>query len=131
MTVQGNVTQNNEGLDDLEQLPPSAAQSVEAEGVEEQPVPFTQVALVADEVSSSTEVIADAHVMLSETLNNTVEHAVHVEVEHAPLEQVLTSGETEPSVGIPPEPAIAEEEFEEVIEQGSFIVEDESQVCDC
>jgi hypothetical protein len=129
VTVQGGVAQNNEGLDDLEQLPPSAAQSVQA--VEEQPVSFTQEALVADEVSSSTEVIADAHVMLSETLNNTVEHAVHVEAEHAPLEQVLTSGETEPSVGIPPEPAIAEEEFEEEIEQGSFIVEDESQVCDC
>ncbi|OAX41176.1 hypothetical protein K503DRAFT_531900 [Rhizopogon vinicolor AM-OR11-026] len=47
-------------------------------------------------------------------------------LQHIPSEQVATTVEAEPSIVISPEAAIAEEELEEEIEQGSFIVEDES-----
>lgn len=141
VTVQGHVAQSDEGLDELEQLSPSAAQSVEAESVEEQPVSFTQEAPVAGEVSSSTEVDADSYAVFSETLDDTVGHAMPdavVEVEvprHVLSEQVTATTESGPSLAIPPESAIVEEEEEEgeeeEIDLGSFIVEDESEVRNC
>ncbi|OJA18177.1 hypothetical protein AZE42_05301 [Rhizopogon vesiculosus] len=132
VTVQGHVAQSDEGLEDLEQLPPSAAHSVEADEVEEQPVSSAEGALVAGEISTSTEVIADAHALFSQTVNDTMEYVIPdpaIEVEapqHIPSEQVATTVEAEPLIVISPEAAIAEEELEEEIEQGSFIVEDES-----
>ncbi|KAG2140104.1 hypothetical protein DEU56DRAFT_798627 [Suillus clintonianus] len=130
VTVQGNVAQTNEGLDDLEQLPPSAAQSVAAEGAEEQPVPFTEEALISSEAFSSTTVVADAHATLSETLDESVESDVPDSAVEAEAAQDVASGlgvaQAEPSVLNSPEPAPVEEVFEEEIELGSFIVEDES-----
>lgn len=117
----------------MEQLPPSAAQSVEAEEVEEQSVPFTQEALVTGEVSSSTEIAVDAHAVLLETLEHTVPNpAVEAEVpQHVRSEQVTPAVEEESLALIMPEPATVEEEPEEEIDLGSFIVEDESVVRHC
>jgi len=132
VTVQGHVAQSDEGLEDLEQLPPSAVHSVEADEVGEQPVSSAEEALVAGEVSTSTEVIADAHAVFSQTVNDTMEYVIPdpatevAALQHIPSEQVATTVEAEPSIVISPEAAIAEEELEEEIEQGSFIVEDES-----
>jgi len=138
VTVQGNVTESNEVLDDdSEQLPPSAAQPVEAEEAEELPISFTQEALLTGEVSSSTEAIIDVHTVLSGTPNDTLElvipePSIETEVpQHDSLEQVTTTVEAEPSAVVSPESDILEEELEEEIELGSFIVEDESSVRDC
>ncbi|KAG1750143.1 hypothetical protein EDB19DRAFT_1904393 [Suillus lakei] len=130
VTVQGNVAQTNEGLDDLEQLPPSAAQTVAAEGIEEQPVPFTEEALISGEVSSSTTVVTDTHATHSETLYGSMESDVPYSAVEAEAPQDVAPGQgdmaqAEPSVITPPEPATVEEVPEE-IEQGSFIIDDES-----
>lgn len=124
VTVQGNVVQTNEGLDDIEQLPPSAAQSDTADGFEEQPVSFTEA---LSEVTSSTTVVADQHVMPSATLDESdaPDSAVQAEAQDIALEQSVIA-QAEPSVPTPPEPAPVEEMPEEEIEQGSFIVDDES-----
>ncbi|KAG2112774.1 hypothetical protein DEU56DRAFT_919803 [Suillus clintonianus] len=123
VTVQGNVAQINEGLDDLEQLPPSAAQSVAAEGVEDQPILFTEEALISSEAFSSTTVVADTHATLSETLDEFVESDVPDSAVEAEAVQDVASGlrvaQAEPSVLNPPEPAPVEEVPEEEIERGS------------
>ncbi|KAG1887291.1 hypothetical protein F4604DRAFT_1240901 [Suillus subluteus] len=122
VTVQGNVAQTNEGLDDLEQLPPSAAQFVAAEGFEEQPVPFAE-ALISGEVISSATVVADIHATLSATLDES-----DIPDSAAPQDVASEQGiiaQAEPSVPTPP---TVEEVPEEDIEQGSFIVVDESTV---
>ncbi|KAG1779156.1 hypothetical protein EV702DRAFT_1090745 [Suillus placidus] len=127
VTVQGNVAQTNEGLDDLEQLPPSAVQSVAAEAFEEQPVPFTE-ALISGDVTSSTTVVADIHATLSATLDESdvPDSAVEAETLQDVASEQGDNAEAEPSVLTPPEPATVEEVPEEEIEQGSFIVGDES-----
>jgi hypothetical protein len=131
VTVQGNVTQTNEGLDDLEQLPTSAAQSVTADGFEEQPVTFTE-ALISGEATSSTIVVADQHVALSATLDEpeVSDSVVQAEAQDIASEQNVIA-QAEPSVSTPPEPVSVEEVPEEEIEQGSFIVDDESTVGHC
>lgn len=130
VTVQGNVAQTNEGLDDLEQLPPSAAQFVAVEGFEEQPVPFTET-LISGEVTSSTTVVADIHATLSATLDESdiPDSAAEAEALHDVASEQGVIAQAEPSVPTPPEPPTVEEVPEE-IEQGSFIVDDEStQLC--
>ncbi|KAG1771018.1 hypothetical protein EDD22DRAFT_966385 [Suillus occidentalis] len=124
VTVQGNVVQTNEGLDDLEQLPPSAAQSVTADQFEEQTVSYTEA---LSEVTSSTTVVADQHFMPSATLDESdvPDSAVKADAQDIASEQSVTA-QAEPSVPTPPEPAPVEEMPEEEIEQGSFIVDDES-----
>lgn len=116
----------------MEQLPPSAAQSVEAEEVEEQSVPFTQEAVVTGEISSSTGIAVDAHAVLLETLEHTIPNPAVEEVpQHVPSEQVTPAVEEESLALIMPEPATVEEEPEEEIDLGSFIVEEESVVRHC
>ncbi|KAG1870602.1 hypothetical protein DFJ58DRAFT_763741 [Suillus subalutaceus] len=120
VTVQGNVAQTNEGLDDLEQLPPSAAQFVAAEGFEEQSVPFAG-ALISGEVISSATIVADIHATLSAMLDES-----DIPDSAAPQDVASEQGiiaQAEPSVPTPP---TVEEVPEEDIEQGSFIVVDES-----
>lgn len=127
VTVQGNVAQTNEGLDDLEQLPPSAVQSVATEGFEEQPAPFTE-ALISGDVTSSTTVVADVHATLSTTLDESdvPDSAVEAETLQDVASEQGINAQAEPSVPTSPEPATVEEVPEEEIEQGSFIVGDES-----
>lgn len=124
VTVQGNVVQTNEGLDDMEQLLPSAAQSDTADVFEEQPVSFTEA---LSEVTSSTTVAADHHVTPLATLDESdaPDSAVQAEAQDIASEQSVIA-QAEPSVPTPPEPAPVEEMPEEEIEQGSFIVDDES-----
>jgi hypothetical protein len=113
----------------MEQLPPSAAQSDTADGFEEQPVSFTEA---LSEVTSSTTVVADQHVTPSATLDESdaPDSAVQAEAQDNASEQSVIA-QAEPSVPTPPEPAPVEEMPEEEIEQGSFIVDDESTVGHC
>ncbi|KAG1905279.1 uncharacterized protein F5891DRAFT_1183219 [Suillus fuscotomentosus] len=120
VTVQGNMAHTNEGLDDLEQLPPSATQFVAAEAFEEQPVSFTE-AFISGEVISSTTVIADIHATLSAMLDES-----DIPQDVASEQGVIA--QAEPSVQAPPESPTVEEVPKEEIEQGSFIVDDESTV---
>jgi len=112
------MAHTNEELDDLEQLPPSATQFVAAEAFEEQPVPFTE-ALISGEVISSTTVAADIHATLSATLDES-------DIPRDIASEQGDIAQAEPSVQTPPEPPTVEEVPEEEIEQGSFIVDDES-----
>ncbi|KAG2367046.1 hypothetical protein BDR07DRAFT_385643 [Suillus spraguei] len=127
VTVQGNVAQTNEGLDDLEQLPPSATQFIAVVEFEDQPVPFTE-APISGEVISSTAVVADTHATLSTTLD---ESDISYSVAEAEAPEDVSSEQrviapAEPSVPTPLESPIVEEVPEEDIEQGSFIVDDEN-----
>ncbi|KAG1821145.1 uncharacterized protein BJ212DRAFT_1337899 [Suillus subaureus] len=127
VTVQGNLAQANEGLDDLEQLPPSAAQFVAAERYQEQPVPFTET-LISGEVTSSTTVVADIHVTLSAMLDESdiPDSAVEAEAPQDVASEQGVIAQAERSVPTTPEPPTVEEVPEEEIEQGSFIVDDEN-----
>ncbi|KAG2133654.1 uncharacterized protein EDB93DRAFT_1173961 [Suillus bovinus] len=127
VTVQGNVAQTNEELDNLEQLPPSAARLVAAEEFEEQPVPFTE-ALISGEVTSSTTVVADIYATLSATLDKSdiPDSAAEADAFQNVASEQGVIAQAEPSVQTPPEPPTAQEVAEEEIEQGSFIVDDES-----
>lgn len=111
----------------MEQLPPSTAQSVTADGFEEQPISFTEA---LSKVTSSTTVVADQYVTPSATLDESDVPESAVQAEDIASEQSVIA-QTEPSVPTLPEPAPVEEVPEEEIEQGSFIVDDESTVGHC
>jgi hypothetical protein len=120
VTIQGNAVQTNDGLDDLEQLPPSAAHSITADGFEEE-------AFIHGGATASTTVVADNNVTFLATLDESdvPDSAVQAEAQDVVSEQSVIT-QAEPSVPTPPESAPVEEVPEEEIEQGSFIVDDES-----
>ncbi|KAG2144655.1 uncharacterized protein EDB93DRAFT_1104871 [Suillus bovinus] len=114
VTVQGNVAQANEGLDDLEQLPPSAAQSVAAEGVEEQPVPFAEEALISS---------LGSHAKYFQQQLGTIDP--DEERSSSPWMPSYSVSAVEPASALEDQAVAEDNEF---VEHGSFIIETQSSV---
>ncbi|KAG1836050.1 hypothetical protein DFJ58DRAFT_866604 [Suillus subalutaceus] len=128
VTVQGNVAQANEGLDDLEQLPPSATQSVAAEGVEEQPVPFVEEALISSEAFTPVEEVFEeeiergSFIVEDESLQlGTIDPGE--ERSSSPWTPSYSVSAVEPASALEDQAVAEDDEF---VEHGSFIIETQS-----